>query len=157
MMTLERFRTLADSYGADLRRWPERLRPQVLTLLESSAAARDVIAQAGALDQAIRAAESARSESLWSGDRPDAALVRLRNSVAARITAPAAAGAIAAAKLPRNTAHRAPGRMRWISLATAASVAILAGMMLGVLYSPVASQQDLLALLQPVPIQLLDD
>ena len=151
MMTLERFRTLADSYGADLRRWPQPLRPQARALLESSAEAREVIALAGELDEAIMAAGSAHRESLWSGDRPEAALVRLRNGVAARVGAKGAAGTTTRA------AHNGPRRMRWISLATAASVAILAGVLLGIRYPPIVSQQDLLALLQPVPIQLPDD
>lgn len=47
--------------------------------------------------------------------------------------------------------------MRWISLATAASVAILAGLVLGIRYSQVPPQQDFLALVQPSPIQLLAD
>ena len=46
MMTLNRFRTLADSYGADLQRWPERMRPQALVLLDSSGEAREIIARA---------------------------------------------------------------------------------------------------------------
>lgn len=151
MMTLGRFRTLADSYGADLQRWPEPLRAQARALLESSAAAREIIALARELDEAIEAAGSSHRESLWSGDRPDAALVRLRNSVAARI------GAEAAAATTTRAAPDRPRRMRWISLATAASVAIIAGVLLGIRYPPVAAQQDLLALLQPVPIQLPDD
>jgi hypothetical protein len=157
MMTLERFRTLADSYGADLQRWPEGLRPQALALLECSAEARELIAQEDALDQAISAAERTRCASLWSGDRPEAALARLRNGVAARITAGAAAGAIAAAKSPADTARNPPRRVRWISLATAASAAILAGLVLGIRYSPAAPPQDLLTLLQPAPVQLLND
>jgi hypothetical protein len=56
-----------------------------------------------------------------------------------------------------RAARHTRGRVRWISLATAASVAIFAGVVLGIVYSPVAPHQDLLALLQPAPIQLLDD
>jgi hypothetical protein len=149
MMTLRRFRTLADSYGADLQRWPERVRPQAHGLLRSSAQAQQIIARARELDEAIAAAGVARSERLWSGDRADAVLVRLRNGVAARIAPAAPAAAIAA--------RSAPWRVRWISLATAASVAILAGLLLGIRYAPVAPHQDFLALLQPSPVQLLTD
>ena len=155
MMTLKRFRALAQSYGADLQRWPEQVRPQARALLDSSAEAHEVIAGARQLDEAIAAADAARSESFWSGDRPEAALVRLRNSVAARI-GPAAAAAAARgihARVPRGARRRGA----WIGLATAASLAVVAGIVLGVLYSPTASQQDLLALLQPSPIQLLSD
>lgn len=150
MMTRERFRALADSYGADLQRWPEELRPQAATLLESSPEAREIIATARELDEAIGAAAAAHSDSIWSGDRPEAALARLRNGVAAQIRPTAnAAGAF--------SARTAPRRVGWLGLATAASVAALAGLMLGIRYSPVAPQQDLLALLQPAPVQLLND
>jgi hypothetical protein len=153
MMTLKRFRTLADSYGADLQRWPERLRPQARRLLESSAAAQEVMARAGELDEAIRVAGVARSESVWSGDRPEAALIRLRNGVGTRI----AAATNTAQELQGRAARSGPGRARWVGLATAASVAILAGVVLGIVYSPTTSHQDLLAVLQPGPIQLLND
>lgn len=158
-MTLKRFRTLADSYGGDLQRWPERVRPQARALLDTSAEARQIIVRARELDDAIATAEAAHSERLWSGDRADAALVRLRNGIAARIvpTTPATATATRGVPLPR-TPIGAPRRMRWISLATAASVAILAGLVLGIRYSPTAPQQDdLSALLQPSPIQLPTD
>ncbi len=155
MMTLKRFRTLADSYGADLRRWPERLRPQARHLLESSAEAKEIMAGAGELDDAIIAARAARSDGVWSGDRPEAALERLRYSVAARIRP--ASPATAARATPIRTARNAPRRAGWIGLATAASVAVLAGLVLGIRYSPAAPQQDVLALLQPAPVQLLND
>jgi hypothetical protein len=158
MMTLERFRTLADSYGADLQRWPERVRPQALTLLESSAQAREIVARAKDLDDALAAAAAARRARLGFGDGADAALVRLRNGVAARMaqTDPATAAAAGGNRLPTRAAGP-PWRMRWIGLATAAGVAILAGLMLGIRYAPAPPQQDLLALLQPSPIQLLTD
>jgi hypothetical protein len=157
MMTLRRFRKLADSYGADLRRWPERLQAPARALLESSAEARRIMAAASELDAAITAAGNARSDSLWSGDRRAAALVRLRNSVSARIGPAGAFGAMAADGIPARAARRAPRPVGWIGLASAASVAILAGVLLGIVYSPAAPHQDLLALLQPEPIQLLND
>lgn len=159
MMTLKRFRTLADSYGGDLQRWPERVRPQARALLDTAAEARQIIVRTRELDEAIAAAEAARSERVWSGDRANAALVRLRNSVATRIapTIPATAATTRAVPLLR-TPFGAPRRVRWISLATAASIAILAGLVLGIRYSPTAPEQDdLSALLQPSPIQLHTD
>jgi len=158
MMRLRRFRTLAESYGADLKRWPERLQREALVLLDSSAEARQIIARAGELDEAIAAAEAARHERFWSGDRADAALVRLRNRIAARTdpTMPVSASAVRGTHM-RRAVRSGPRRAGWIGLATAASVAILAGILLGIRYSPVPSQQDLLALLQPSPIQLLTD
>jgi hypothetical protein len=154
MMTVKRFRKLTDSYGADLRRWPEGIRPQARALLECSAAAREIMAAASEIDEAIGATASARSKSLWSGDSPEAALVRLRNGVTARIGVAAAAATGTADEIPVRAARGGPARLRWISLATAA---ILAGVVLGVEYSPAVSHQDLLAVLQPGPIQLLND
>jgi len=157
MMTLKRFRTLADIYGADLQRWPERVRPHARTLLDTSAEARSIIARAAELDEAITAASSAHRRRLWSGDHPEAALVRLRNDVAARIRA-VAPSRVSAAGVPILRAARNPRRRAgWISLATAASVAIVSGLVLGIRYSPATPQQDLLALLQPAPVQLLND
>jgi hypothetical protein len=155
MMTMKRFRALADSYGADLQRWPEQMRPQARALLDSSAEAQDIVARARRVDEAIAAAGAERSGRLWSGDRPEAALVRLRNNVAARIRPAAATPAARGirARTPRGARHR----MGWLGLATAASVAIVAGIALGALYLPSTSQQDLLALLQPSPIQLPGD
>lgn len=155
MMTLKRFKSLADSYGADLQRWPERVRPQARALLDSSPEAQEIIARAGELDAAITAAAAARSESLWSGDRPEAALVRLRNGVASQINP--ANSAMTPGRSSIRTVRRTPRRLGWIGLATAASVAIVAGFALGILYSQGPSSQDLLALLQPSPIQLLAD
>lgn len=157
MMTLKRFRTLADSYGADFQRWPERLRPQACRFLESSAAAQEIMARAGELDRAIVAAGVAHRESVWSGDRPDAALVRLRNSVGARIRLTDPGADITARAISVRTVRNTSQRLGWFSLATAASVAVLAGVMLGIRYSPAPPQQDVLALLQPAPVQLLGE
>jgi hypothetical protein len=157
MMTLKRFRTLADIYGADLQRWPERVRPHARTLLETSAEARNIIGRAEELDEAITAASNEHRQRLWSGDHPEAALVRLRNSVAARIR-PVTPPRFSAAGAPTLRPARNPGRRAgWIGLATAASVAIVSGLALGIRYSQAAPQQDLLALLQPAPVQLLND
>ena len=157
MMTLKRFRKLAESYGGDLLRWPHQLRPQARALLESSAEARGIMARARELDEAIEAAGSARSENVWSGDRPEAALVRLRNTVAARTGAAGASAARTSGQAPVRVARSIPGRVRWIGLATAAGVAIVAGVTLGIAYAPAGTHPDLLAALQPEPIQLLND
>jgi hypothetical protein len=157
MMTLKRFRTLADSYGGDLQRWPERTRPQARALLETSAEARQIIGRARKLDEVIAAADAAHSEHFWSGDRAEAALERLRNRLATRIAATTPAPAIRALSLLR-TPLGTSRRVRWISLATAASVAIVAGLLLGIRYSPAAAEQHgLSALLQPSPFQLRTD
>lgn len=148
MITLRRFRKLADSYGADLQRWPERLRRQARALLAASAEAQDIMARARELDQAIAAAGAARDARIWGGSRADAALQRLHAGVATRIRRPMTGS-------PR--ARRQPQRVRWVGLATAAGLAVLAGLALGILYSPSAAPQDLTALLQPAPLQFLTD
>jgi len=155
MMTLKRFRILAESYGADLQRWPEPLRSAARALLDTSAEAQAIIARAAQLDQVISAAHAARAERLWRGASAAAALPRLRNGEAARISP--VNPARASGRTSIRTVSKAPRRPGWIGLATAASVAIVAGVVLGVLYSQGASSQDLLALLQPSPIQLLSD
>lgn len=144
MMTLKRLRILADSYGAELQRWPERLRPQARALLAASMEARAVIAHAQELDEAITSACAERGARLWRGDDGDAALQRLRANVTARTRV-------------RPASATPPRRARWISLAAAASVAVIAGFVLGILYSPAAPSQDLTALLQPAPLQSLTD
>lgn len=156
MMTLRRFRTLADSYGADLQRWPERQRGQALALLESSAEARSIMARARELDEAIAAAGAARDRQVWAGESPDRALRRLQSHVSARARSAAARGAAQAVEL-RATRHGPPQRAGWFGLATAAGLAVLAGLALGILYSPSAPPQDLTALLQPAPLQLFTD
>lgn len=158
MMTLRRFRTLADSYGADLQRWPERLRGQALAMLDSSAEAQAVIRRARELDDVITKAGSARLERLWGGESADAALHRVQKNVSARIRRPASAGVTTLDAMRSRAASRyRPRPAQWIGLATAASLAVIAGLSLGILYAPSASQEDLTALLQPAPLQVLND
>lgn len=158
MMTLRRFRTLADSYGADLQRWPERVRGQALALLDGSAEARAVISRARELDEAIKAAGAARLERLRGGESADAALHRLRENVSARIRQPPSGGvtALDGMRSPAAIRYRSQ-RGRWVGLATAAGLAVVAGLALGILYAPSSSQEDLTALLQPAPLQVLTD
>lgn len=157
MMTLRRFRTLADSYGADLQRWPERLRTRARVLLDTSAEARVIMDRAGELDRAIAAARAERDARVWDGGRAAAALPRLRAGVAARIRPPVARGTAAPGAIGSAGARYRPQRARWVGLAAAAGFAVLAGLALGILYSPAAPPQDLTALLQPAPLQLLTD
>lgn len=164
MMTLRRFRTLADSYGADLQRWPQRVRAQALALLARSAEAQAIMARAAEVDEAIATAGAERLERLWGGESADAALHRLQDNVAAHIRRSSSAGMSARHQVPgapgrtRSPAMRyPPGRAGWVGLATAAGVAVLAGLALGILYSPPAPQEDLTTLLQPAPLQVLTD
>lgn len=154
MMTLRRFRTLADSYGADLQRWPQRLRAPALALLDSSAQARAVMARARELDRTMAAARTVRDARIWGGESADRALRRLHARVSARAT-PSGPEAVTAAR--HAAGSRSPRRAGWIGLATAAGLAVVAGLTLGILYSPSAPPEDLTALLQPAPLQVLTD
>jgi hypothetical protein len=51
-LSLERFRDLADAYGSAVARWPEPYRDAAMRLA-STPAAKDILAQASALDEAL--------------------------------------------------------------------------------------------------------
>jgi hypothetical protein len=153
MLTLGRFKALAESYGADLRRWPEELRSEAQALLASSPEARACLGDARVLDEAISAASQREDAVRSPPGEADAALARLRSAVEARIA-------------PRP-AHRRPGRgggrwlpslpLRWAGMATGGSLAILAGLLIGAMYSSGAAPDNVLTLLDPAPIQVLTD
>ena len=96
MLTLERFKSLADSYGASLERWPEEIRKEAESLLSNSQAARAILADAQSLDEAIEATSDAEEARAWPSAETEAALARLRSRVASRLDAevPAKAGPI---------------------------------------------------------------
>lgn len=85
MLSIERFTSLARSYGANFDLWPIEVRGDALALLEVSKEARAVLAEECKLDDAISAAPWHRETSLWPADERNAALLRLRTNVAARI------------------------------------------------------------------------
>ena len=55
-MTYERFETLADAYGGDLRRWPEAERAAARALLDSDPRGAALLAEADGLDALLDAA-----------------------------------------------------------------------------------------------------
>lgn len=157
MLTLERFRSLADSYGASLERWPEEIRKEAESLLSHSQAARAILTDAQSLDEAIEAAGDAEEARAWPPAEADAALVRLRSRVANRLAAevPAKSGLIRRWLL----SHRAlfpfahPG---WGGMVMGGALAIVAGLLTGMLYAS-APPRDVLALLEPAPLQIFSD
>lgn len=158
MITLRRFKKLADSYGGDLRRWPEGLRAPARALLERSADARRVFARAVDVDDAVAAAVAARNTRTWTAGSADAALERLRSGVAARIRSTAVRRSGSSAWIGASPSRAIPFRRAgWVGLATAASIAVISGLALGILYSPASPSQSLFSLLQPAPLQLLAD
>ena len=107
-MTYERFETLADAYGGDLRRWPEAEREAGRALLDSDPRAAAVLREADGLDALLDAAP-----------RPVASHA-LREAVIA-----SAAGAGLKAR------RRGPGPLAWLSGAGWAAAAC-AGVVFGI-------------------------
>jgi hypothetical protein len=157
LMTLGRFRALADSYGADLQRWPEDEREAAWALLRNSPEAHALLGDASALDKAFAAASAREQAMLWEPDGPDAALARLRSGVAARLTASA---------VPRRRwwpGWRPAAWETWVarvgvvSVAASGALAIAAGLLIGTIYDTRPAPNNLLTMLQPAPIHLLQD
>ena len=157
MMTLRRFRALAQSYGAELHRWPREERGAAQALLESSEEARALLAQERSLDAAISAASPRGAQA------QDAALARLRSGVAARI----ATEDIRAQQpgglfswLLRGGQDFVSLRRRRLGLATSGALAIVAGLLIGAMYGPAPASAPVgvvAALLQPATLDILSD
>ncbi|MGY0714627.1 hypothetical protein [Azospirillum argentinense] len=80
-MTLKEFKRFADLYGGDIDRWPATDGVDALTLLENSAEARAILADAAALDALLdRAAPAVDEDSVH----------RVMDGIAARLDAPPA-------------------------------------------------------------------
>jgi hypothetical protein len=135
MMTLRRFQRMADSYGAALQRWPDASRAAAEALLQVSAEARRLLAEARALDEMLQAASTRNDAARWSRGGQAAALARLRSGVAARIAAP----------MPRQPSAERPlgqtlramfAHRRWVGMATGSGFAVVAGLVIGSLYAP---------------------
>ena len=159
MMALRRFQSLAGSYGADLQRWPEAERDAARALLRDSPAARSVLAAAQRLDAAIVAASSQERAATWQPGEADAALTRLRSGVAS---------GIAASARRQPTARRGWTSATWrpwarfspigvASVAASGAIAVMAGLLIGTLYTAEPPPEGLLATLQPAPIHPLED
>ncbi|CAO3409590.1 hypothetical protein [Azospirillum largimobile] len=80
-MTLKEFKRYAAAYGADLDRWPRSARVDALTLLDDSAAARDLLADAAVTDMLLDAA----STPLVSSRREARVYDRLADCLAQRV------------------------------------------------------------------------
>jgi hypothetical protein len=152
MLTLRRFRTMADSYGADLLRWPDGARAEAQALLKASPAARALLDEARTLDDAIEAAGTSEDAVLWEPDGQDAAMARLRSGVEARIAA-------SAERRPsfRRTGWALALHTRWVGMATGGGFAIMAGLLIGAMYTSDPATDSVLTLLQPAPIHVWAD
>ena len=154
MMPLKHFRAMADSYGADLCRWPGERRAGAQALLECSAAARAILDEARQLDQAIEAAGRVEAERLGRADEQDTALTRLRAVVGARIAAPAAARRPVYSFSVRLR-DAVGGHLGWFGMTASGGIAVLAGLMIGSMDLTPPAQDNLLSMLEPAPIGAL--
>ena len=154
MLTFRQFRKAIDSYGGNLRRWPEPLRGEAKALLDTSAEARSLFAEAQRLDQLIEAASMHEDAMLWRRGADDAALARLRSGVTARLESPAHRQPMALLRwMPPTIVHRLR-RMPIIAfgMATGSSAAVAAGFLIGFLRAAAPAQHGVLALLQFSPL-----
>jgi hypothetical protein len=161
MLSLRRFEALAASYGADLQRWPEETRRPAQALLDTSAAAHALLAEARALDEAIEAESRHEASAPWRSGEQAAALASLRAAVASRI-APLTPGRRSPRWRLGRIADGAIGglnaaRMAWLGMATGSASAVAAGLLIGSLSVTPPNPDNLLAMLQPSPIHLFGE
>lgn len=156
MLTLRRFRAMADSYGADLHRWPEEVRDAARMLLNGSAEARALLSAARALDEAIETAREREAATQGRRGMPDAALVRLRSRVAARIAA-SSRDRHSGGVLPQAIGWAISPYLRWAGIAAGSGLVITAGLLIGAMSAPTPSPDGLLLMLQAAPLQFLQD
>jgi hypothetical protein len=156
MLTLRRFATLAESYGADLARWPEETRAEAKRLAASSVDAQRILADARVLDWTFDEASKAEDRALWHGTEAEAALTRLRGHVATAIAAPEAPARRPAVggRLVAGFGGVSLGRLEWFGVATGGSLAVAGGLVLGYLTVSAGSAETVMTLLQPGPLHL---
>ena len=157
MFTLKRFRTLIDSYGGDLRRWPEAERGAAQDILDRSAEARGLLEAAQRVDRAILSAAAHEDAVLWPAGEQDAALARLRLGVEAQIAQKASARRhMPTGFMPASLAFLS---MRGLGMAMGGGFAVAAGLVIGLTYvvspAPASGTDKVLAMLQPAPIPVL--
>jgi len=151
MLTIKRFKALADSYGGRLERWPAEVRGEAETVLKSSPQARQILSEASALDEAMEAARRHDDESRWAPGQADAALARLRAGVSTRLAMSSA----------RAKPSKLSDRMSWLFFPKLGSIAVamgcgctvLAGLFIGFMDAPV--QSNFLTMLQPDVLQVV--
>ena len=154
MLTLERFRSMTESYGADPDRWPEQARADARALLSASEEARTMLDEARVLDALIETTRAREDGLLWKPGEQHAALERLRSGVAARIAAPS----VWPRALDNFRGEATPVRLRWLGLATCGACAIICGLLIGGRYEPVpTSSGGLSQLLRPPVLEILPD
>ncbi|NDU85233.1 MAG: hypothetical protein G3H99_01270 [Ferrovum sp.] len=149
---------MADSYGGDLRRWPEGLRDQAQELLHGSPEARAYMSDALALDAAIQSTRKYEDALLPRPGEQNAMLDRLRLGVGVRITSTSDHR-----QLPRPLSLDLAAwwqgvislHLRGMGVVVAGGFAVIAGLLIGAIYVPTPASGMLLAILEPSPIHIL--
>jgi len=158
MLTLRRFRSMTESYGADLARWPEQARADARALLSVSEDARALLEEAQALDDLIQATHAQEEGLRWKFGEQDAALERLRSGVAARIAALPARPRTRDRLRHWFQGEAAPARLRWLGLATGGACAIIGGLLIGGHYESASTSPGVLnQMLRPAVLEILPD
>lgn len=154
MLSIERFTSLARSYGANVGLWPVEARSDALALLDNSKEARAVLAEERLMDDAIAAAPRHQETSLWPTGERDAALERLRTNVATRI-APVQPDSYF--RFRRRVFALVRGLLldlSWLRVASSCGVAVAAGLFVGMHFPNVPVSGDLLSTLQVASIPI---
>jgi hypothetical protein len=158
MLTLRKFKALAESYGAELQRWPEETRGEAKALLESSPQAMALLREAWELDEVISAARDREAAERWPAGEEEAALARLRSGVAAQI---------ASSRRGRRVRGSGFGWGGWagvhaavnahievVGLTLGSGLSIVAGGMIGLMYGATPVSDSLLTVLQAAPLHI---
>lgn len=158
MLTLGRFRSMTESYGADLERWPQQARADARALLSVSEQARGLLEEARALDVLIETTRAQADGLLWQPGEQDAALERLRTGVASRIAALPPHPRARDRLLEWFRGEVAPARLRWLGLVTGGVCAIICGLLVGGRLGPASTSPGVLnQMLRPAVLEILPD
>lgn len=153
MLKIERFTSLARSYGANIDLWPVEVPADALSLLKISKVARTVLAEERLMDDALAAARRHQEISLWPPGERSVALVRLRTNVAARI-APAPSGPSRfGARLFAQVRGLWP-HLNWLGISSGSGIAVAAGLFIGMHFPNLPASGDLLSTLQVASIPI---
>jgi hypothetical protein len=159
MLTLRRFKELAEAYGADLEHWPVDRRAGAQILLQSSAEARAAIEKAAALDEVLMAGRLQADGETWPGNELDVSLARLRAGVAGQIATQNSRSAVPMKSRVSALAAMWLAYRRPLELSAFGALAIVVGLWIGSMsaaaMAPAGGSNAVMALLQPEPVHML--
>jgi len=155
MLTFKRFVELAESYGADLQRWPKEPRAAAEALLAVSPEARRLLIDARSVDEAIEAHDNRVTP---TDEEQRAAVARIRYGVKREL----ASASICARSEPsvgwisRWLDVGIPGNLRWSAVGGGIAVAVVVGLLIG-WTEPTPAPKALLTMLQPAPMRIFEE